>query len=374
MTGSVIARVLAESGYCCNVLEKARHVAGNCHTERESSTGILMHAYGPHTLHSDNNDVWSFLSRFTVIQPYHHRKQAWANKVLYPFPINLTALKLFFGKDLSLDQISALLTAETRPYANSNPSNFEEAALAAVGSRIYEAFYRGYTKKQWGRDPKTLPPFVFRRLPVYLDDDRNVFHHQQQGQPLHGYTNLVENMLDHKNIKVYTNCKFDRAMFNADFQHLFFSGPLDEYFDWSLGRLHYRTLDFKTDILDGTYQECGTVNYCDEDIPYTRVIEHKHFWPWAPNHSKTVITYEYPRECRPGDTPFYPIHLSSETNHLYKQYTEQARHEQRTSFVGRLGTYRYLDMDKAIEEALYAVRRSVMELKSERSIPAFFHE
>jgi len=371
LTGAVIARSLADGGYRCVVIEKSDHVAGNCHTMRDLATGILMHCYGPHTLHSDNNEVWDFVSRFAEIRPYIHRKQAWVNDVLYPFPVNLTALKMFFGRQLDEARAAELLAGKARPYATRRPRNFEEAALAAVGPEIYHGFYRGYTKKQWGRDPATLPTFFFKRIPVHFDDKRDVFHHEKQGQPVNGYTDMVEKMLDHERIEIRLDCEFSHEMFTPEMQHLFFSGPLDEYFGWCFGRLPYRTLDFKFETMDGTFQQCGTVNYCDESVPFTRIFEHKHFWPWEPQNSKTIITYEFPRECGPGDRQFYPVNLD-EAQSLCKKYETLANGQTRVSFVGRLGSYRYLDMDKAIEEALHAARVSLRCIGAGLGIPAFF--
>ena len=371
LTGAVIARILADEGHKCLVLEEADFVAGNCHTKNDKKTGILMHCFGPHTLHSDNQEVWNFLERFIEIYPYQHRKQAWVNGKIYPFPINLTAINRFFGTDFDSKEAAHFLAEQASVYATDNPINFEQAALASVGQDLYEGYYKGYTKKQWGRNPTDLPPFVFRRLPVHLDNESNVFHHAKQGQPIGGYTLMVERMLDHPNIQVKTKVAFDKRFDTSQYAHIFYSGPIDRYFNWYHGYLPYRTLDFRHEHHFGLYQKCGTVNYCDEKVPYTRIVEHKHFWSWE-SHKNTVITYEFPRECQPGDRPYYPIRLN-ERSPLFEKYVKMAEEEPNISFVGRLGTYRYLDMDKAISEAIHSAHITLEALEEKIQIPTFFY-
>jgi UDP-galactopyranose mutase len=372
LTGAVIARQLADAGFACDVFEEADHVAGHCHTSRDRETGILIHHFGPHTLHTDRADIWAFIERFADINAFGHRKQAWAGGRLYPFPINLQTINVFFGTALIAAEVPDFLRAQAEPIDH-EPRNFEEAALSRVGRRLYEAFYRGYTLKQWGRDPTELPAFVFGRLPIHWSNDRNVFHHARQGQPVGGYTRLVERILDHPRIALHMRRAFDGRVSTEDYRHVFYSGPIDRYFDRRCGRLAYRTLDFELRHMPGQFQECGSVNYCDADIPYTRVIEHKYFWPWEPHDDKTVISYEYPRECGKNDTPFYPIRLNRDNQH-YSQYVELARREPNVSFVGRLGTYRYLDMDAAIAEALQAGARTIEASRQGTPIPPFFVE
>lgn len=370
LTGGVIARLLADAGHACEVLDEASHVAGACHTERDVRTGIMMHRFGPHTLHTDRHDIWAFLERFSPIEAYAHRKQAWARGQLYPFPINLETLNRFFSHALDATETLAFLRERAAAHANPSPRTFEEAALAAVGPELYEAFYAGYTRKQWGREPRDLPAFIFGRLPIHLSHDRNVFHHTRQGQPQGGYTQMVERMLDHPRIVVRLGTPFDGRHDRERYRHLFYSGPIDRYFGWSLGRLPYRTLVFEHEHRCGTFQECGTVNYCDLEVPQTRVIEHKHFWPHERHHD-TVITYEFSRECGGGDRPYYPIRLAA-GNAMFREYAALAAAEGGVSFVGRLGTYRYLDMDKAIGEAMAAATVTLRALADERAIPPFF--
>jgi UDP-galactopyranose mutase len=246
LTGSVIARILAENGFRCRVIEKENHVAGNCHTDRDPATGILKHHFGPHTLHSDNERVWKFIEPFTTIYPYAHRKEAWVKGKAYPFTINIETVNQFFGEQLSEDNIAGFLRTKAAPFCTDSPANFEEAALASLGEELYEGFFRGYTKKQWGRDPKDIPASVFRRLPIHFKKDANVFHHKRQGQPRDGYTRLVEKILKHENIDLEIGRRFSRD--TEGFSHLFYSGQLDEYFDYAYGRLPYRTPRFEHEV------------------------------------------------------------------------------------------------------------------------------
>ncbi len=369
LTGAVLARVLADAGLHCHVLEEHHHVGGHCHTERDPATGILMNRYGPHTLHSDNPEVWNFVERFVQIFPYQHRKQAWAGGRLFPFPINLATLSQFFVRDFTAASAREFLQAQAEPVALP-PANFEEAALASIGRKLYQAFFRGYTVKHWGRDPTELPASVFGRIPVHFDNARNVYHHARQGQPIGGYTHLVERMLDHPNIRVEIGRPVDDAAQHPGYRHVFYSGPIDRYFHWRFGRLAYRTLEFRHERGIGEYQQCGTVNHCDLDVPHTRVAEHKHFFGWE-QHEETIYSFEYSRECGTDDTPFYPVRLARD-DALFAKYVELARGETNTSFVGRLGTYRYIDMDAAIDEAIAAGSRAIESLRNGTRVPAFF--
>ena len=369
LTGAVIARVLADAGLHCHVLEEHRHVGGHCHTERDAVTGILMNRYGPHTLHSDKPEIWNFVERFVEIFPYQHRKQAWAGGRLFPFPINLATLRQFFGQDFTPDSAREFLRAEAEPLARS-PANFEEAALASVGRKLYDAFFRGYTLKHWGRDPTQLPASIFARVPVHFDAARNVYHHARQGQPVGGYTHLVERMLDHPNVRVEIGRPFNDAAQHVGYRHVFYSGPIDRYFGWRFGRLAYRTLDFRHERSVGEYQQCGTVNHCDLAVPHTRVAEHKHFFAWE-RHEETIYSFEYSRECGANDTPFYPVQLARDEDR-FLEYVRLARNETNTSFVGRLGTYRYIDMDAAIDEAIAAAKHTLDALRTGAQLPALF--
>jgi UDP-galactopyranose mutase len=373
ISGAVLARVLAEAGGRCDVFEERTHVAGHCHTERDRETGVLVHRHGPHTLHSDSERVWEFLERFTAIHPYRHTKWACVGGELYPFPISLRTLSQFYGRPLGPDEARGLVAADAReawPDDSRAPSDFEEAALSRIGRPLYEAFYRGYTIKQWGRDPRQLPASTFSRLPVRFDEDDNYFHHDRQGQPVGGFTAMVERMLDHENIAVHQGRSFSSRTAVAGYHHVFYSGAIDRYFDWKHGRLAYRTLRFDEERGRGTLQERAVINYCDAEVPFTRVTEHKHFSEWE-NPELTVRSFEYSSDCQPGDTPYYPLRLASDRNCL-DAYIATAKATSGVSFIGRLGTYRYIDMDVAISEAMDVAAAAMLAWRQEQAIPTFF--
>jgi len=351
-SGSVIARELAAAGHRVTVLESRSHVAGNCHTERCSETGILVHVYGPHIFHTDDAEVWSYVNRFARFRPYAHRVKATIGGLVYGLPLSLHTINQFFGRAFRPDEARRFIAeqAEIPPHP---PRDFEEQALAMMGPALYEAFFRGYTEKQWGLTPKQLPASILKRLPMRFTYEDSYFAHRFQGLPEAGYTALVSAILDHPGIDVHLESPFrpEQAR-RAD--HVFWSGPLDGYFGNRLGDLGYRTLDFERFTAEGDWQGCAVMNYPDRDTPYTRITEHKHFSPWE-RHERTVCYREYPRACTPEDIPYYPIRLTQEKL-LLAQYERLAAAEQGVSFVGRLGTYRYIDMDVTIREALDAAR------------------
>jgi UDP-galactopyranose mutase len=252
-----------------------------------------------------------------------------------------------------------------------DPQTFEEQALKFVGKDLYEAFFKGYTKKQWGLEPSELPSSILKRLPVRFNYDDNYFNHKYQGMPKDGYTAIVEKILDHANITVNLSTKIGRSAIDG-YEHVFYSGSIDEWFNYVEGRLDYRTLDFEEIRAEGDYQGCAVMNYGEESIPYTRIAEHKHFSPWE-EHNKTISFKEYSRECKEDDVPYYPIRLVGEQA-LLKKYVAMAKEEKNISFIGRLGTYRYLDMDVTIAEALDAAERTLECIENENIIPSFFVE
>jgi UDP-galactopyranose mutase len=241
--------------------------------------------------------------------------------------------------------------------------------LKFIGRELYEAFFRGYTIKQWGISPQALPASILKRLPVRFNYDDNYFNHKYQGMPKSGYTGIVETLLDHRNITVLLNTPFQSELVD-EFDHVFYTGPIDAWFGYSEGMLGYRTLDFVREDHEGDYQGCAVMNYGDEEIPYTRITEHKYFSPWE-QHDRTVIFKEYSRACEAQDIPYYPIRLINEKS-LLRLYIEKAKREKKVSFLGRLGTYRYLDMDVTIAEALAASKESLVRIKNNQVIPPFF--
>ncbi len=349
---AVIARELAERGHRITMLEQRDHIAGNCHTERDAETGVLVHRYGPHIFHTDDAEVWAYVNRFASFKPYVNRVKAMAAGRVWSLPINLLTINQFFGTTLTPDA-AARFVAQRADTTIADPASFEEQALKFVGRELYETFFRGYTRKQWGCEPSEIPASILKRLPLRFNYDDNYFSHRFQGMPEHGYTALIAAILEHPAITVNLKTTLRRAEV-AQFDHVFYSGPLDGYFGHDRGRLRYRTLDFERVVATGDAQGCAVMNYCDEDVPYTRITEHKHFSPWE-SHEKSVLFREYSRACGSEDIPYYPLHTLAEDAGL-RDYRARAEAEPGVSFVGRLGTYRYLDMDVSVRAALDCVR------------------
>ncbi|MCA1491853.1 UDP-galactopyranose mutase [Sinorhizobium alkalisoli] len=352
LSGAVIGRELAEAGHQVEVFDTRDHIAGNCHTERDKETGVMVHVYGPHIFHTDDREVWDYVNRFERFMPYRNRVKTTSKGQVYSLPINLHTINQFFGKSLRPDEARAFIE-EQSDTTIADPKTFEEQALRFIGRELYQAFFEGYTEKQWGCSPAELPASILKRLPVRFNYDDNYFFHTYQGMPENGYTVMVGRILDHPNITVHLQTRFHRD-WSGDFTQTFYSGPLDGYFDYEYGRLGYRTLDFERFTYEGDYQGCAVMNYGDASVPYTRITEHKHFSPWE-EHSGSVCYREYARACGPDDIPYYPIRLVEDKTQL-AQYLARAAQEPFVTFVGRLGTYRYLDMDVTIREALDAAR------------------
>lgn len=367
-SGAIIGRELAEQGHNVVVFDKRSHVAGNCHTERDPETGVMVHEYGPHIFHTDDEEVWNYVSQFTEFMPYVNRVKAQAEGRVFSLPINLLTINQYFGKTMRPDEAAEFIKQQSDQSID-DPETFEEQALKFVGESLYNAFFKGYTTKQWGVSPTELPASILKRLPVRFNYDDNYFFHRFQGMPKDGYTVIVEAILDHPNIEVRLNTAFDRNQ-TADYSHVFYSGPIDQYFNYEHGRLAYRTLDFKAFKAEGDYQGCAVMNYCDESVPYTRITEHKHFSPWE-KQENTICFEEHSRECESDDTPYYPVRLVDDKI-LLEKYIEAANRQNKVTFVGRLGTYRYLDMDVTIREALDAAQGVIEALNSDTQIPAFF--
>ncbi|MEH6736919.1 MAG: UDP-galactopyranose mutase [Sulfitobacter sp.] len=349
LSGAVLGRELAQAGHKITVIDSRSHVAGNCHTERCPETGVLVHVYGPHIFHTDDVQVWDYVNAFAQFLPYRNRVKSTVGSAVYSLPVNLHTINQFFGKTMRPDAARAFIEETQADTSITDPQSFEEQALRFVGRDLYDAFFRGYTEKQWGCSPTQLPASILKRLPLRFNYDDNYFNHQFQGMPEQGYTAMVEAMLDHPNIDVHLDTPFTPEM-EARADHMIWSGPLDSYFNYRLGRLGYRTLDFERFTAEGDYQGCAVMNYGARDVPYTRITEHKHFAPWE-THAGTVCYREFARACGPDDIPYYPIRLVEEKA-LLGEYEALAQANDSVSFVGRLGTYRYLDMDVTIREAL----------------------
>ena len=369
-TGAVLAQDLAKAGYKITVYDSLKHVAGNCYSERDEKTGVLLHKYGPHIFHTDSEEVWGYVTALAEFIPYVNRVKITTQSQIFSLPINLHTINQYFKKTLNP------LEAKSYIYSLSDssieaPKNLEEQAMKFVGKDLYEAFFKGYTIKQWGVNPKELPASILKRLPLRFNYDDNYFNHKYQGIPRNGYTPIIDRLLNHENIQVKLDNKFHSKQANR-FDHVFYTGPIDAWFNYDKGRLGYRTLDFIREDHAGDYQGCAVMNYGDEKIPYTRISEHKHFSPWE-NHEQTVIFKEYSRACEESDIPYYPVRLVNEKAML-SVYVEKARLLNNVSFLGRLGTYRYLDMDITIAEALEASKKIDKAVQDKTRIPVFFIE
>lgn len=348
LSGSVLARQLAEAGVSCLVVDARDHVAGMCFSSRDAETGVDVHRFGPHIFHTDDERVWNFVNRFDRWAPWVNRIFATNARGVFSMPINLHTINQLFGKRFS--------PAEARDFIESkqdktieNPSNAEEQLLRFVGREIYETFFRDYTLKQWGVSPRELSADVIKRIPVRFTYDANYYFDRYQGFPVSGYTTFVRRVLEHPLIEVRLGLSYEKAM-EAEFDHTFFSGPLDEYFDYAEGELSYRTVDFKYERAKGDIQGCGCLNYTDMSVPFTRACEHKYFSPWE-EHDMSVVLYEYSREAFRRDDRFYPKRMASDMQRL-RGYMERVRQSEGVSFIGRLGCYRYLDMHQVIGSSM----------------------
>ncbi len=369
LSGAVIGRELAQAGYQIEVFDARNHIAGNCHTERDTETGVMVHVYGPHIFHTDDTEVWEYVNRFQTFMPYKNRVKTTSNDQVYSLPVNLHTINQFFSKNFRPEEARAFIDEQADKTID-DPKTFEEQALRFVGRDLYEAFFQGYTQKQWGCSPTELPASILKRLPVRFNYDDNYFFHKYQGMPENGYTDMIGRVLDHENITVNLETQFHRSQ-NRDFSHVFYSGPLDGYFDYEIGQLGYRTLDFERFTYEGDYQGCAVMNYGDVSVPYTRITEHKHFSPWE-EHAGSVCYREFSRACRREDIPYYPVRLIKEKEQL-ADYVSRAERETSITFVGRLGTYRYLDMDVTIREALDTARFYLSKKAESASMRAFLH-
>ena len=367
-SGAVIARRLAEAGHTVDVYESRDHVAGNCHTERDADTGVLVHRYGPHIFHTDDERVWDYINGFGDMVPFNHRVRTTVGGRVYLLPVNLLTINQLFEKALSPDEARAFI-AEQADATIGEPANFEEQALKFVGRPMYEAFFYGYTKKQWGMEPTELPASILKRLPVRFTYEDSYFNHPQQAMPRGGYTEIVERILDREGITVHLSTRYTEDL-RGEYDHSIWTGPLDAWFDYRFGRLGYRTLDFEEIRYDGDLLGCSVMNFGDYEVPFTRISEHKHFAPWE-SHEKSVAFREYARECGPDDIPYYPIRLANDKT-LLNQYLEAAEDAEHVTFVGRLGTYRYLDMDKTIAEALTAADGILAAISGRGPIAPFY--
>ncbi len=343
--GSVLAeRLAAGLGKRVLLIDRRPHIGGNAY-DHHNDDGLLIHRYGPHIFHTNAQQVVDYLSRFTKWRPYEHRVLARVDEQLVPIPINRTTVNRLYGLDLDEAGVAAFLKARAEPVAEIRTS--EDVVVGAVGRELYEKFFRGYTRKQWGLDPSDLDKSVTSRVPTRTNDDDRYFGDSFQNMPLHGYTRMFENMLDHPNITIMLNADYRDVAREVQHRNLIFSGPVDEYFDYRFGKLPYRSLKFQHETVDREwFQPVGVVNYPGEDVPYTRITEYKHLT--GQTHAKTSLTYEFP--SAEGD-PYYPV-PKPENAELYRKYQALADATPNVHFVGRLATYRYYNMDQVVGQAL----------------------
>ena len=344
---AVIVSKMTELGKKCLVIDKRNHIAGNCYTENRH--GINIHVYGAHIFHTDNREVWDFVNRFAEFNRFTNSPIANFNGKLYNLPFNMNTFNKIWPDVITPEQAKKRIS-EQASVIKGTPKNLEEQAISLVGRDIYELLIKGYTEKQWGRKCVDLPASIINRLPVRYTYDNNYFNDKYQGIPIGGYTKMIEKMLAGAEIRL--NCDYFANKKDLDncANKIIFTGMIDEFFEYRLGKLSYRTLRFENETLDiPNFQGNAVVNYTDSETPYTRIIEHKHFE--FGSQPKTVITREFPSEWKNGDEPYYPVNDEKNMS-LFNKYNELANSQPKVIFGGRLGQYRYLDMDDTVDAAL----------------------
>jgi UDP-galactopyranose mutase len=352
---TIAERCANDLGLNVLVIERRHHIGGNAYTEAEPETGIEIHRYGAHLFHTSNTRVWEYANRFTAFTGYQHRVFSIYKGRVYPMPINLGTICEYFGRVMTPDEARALVAEQSAEIETGTAANLEQQAVSLIGRPLYEAFIRGYTAKQWQTDPVDLPPEIITRLPVRYTFNNRYFSDTYEGLPVDGYTAWLERMVDHPKIEVRLDTEFSslRSGLIGNVP-VVYTGPLDAYFSYAAGDLGWRTLDFDMEVkATGDFQGTPVMNYADEDIPFTRIHEFRHFYPerdWYPK-DRTVIMREYSRFAERGDEPYYPINTAEDRARLLA-YREMTEGEPDVLFGGRLGTYKYLDMHMAIGSAL----------------------
>jgi len=347
--GSICAYELNKKGYKCLVIDKRSHIAGNIYTE--NIEGINVHKYGAHIFHTSNKEVWEYINQFAEFNNYINSPVARYKNELYNLPFNMNTFTKMWPDCYTPEDVKKRIEEEKNKYHIDEPKNLEEQAINLVGPTIYEKLIKGYTAKQWGKLCTELPPFIIKRLPVRFTFDNNYFNDRYQGIPIGGYTKIIEKMLE--GIEVRLNCDFfkNRKELELEAKNIIYTGPIDQYFEYKYGPLEYRTVRFETEILnESNHQGNAVINYTEYEIPYTRIIEHKHF-EFDTTSPKTVISKEYSKAWKLGDEPYYPVN-NDKNNELYLKYKEEADKLSNVYFGGRLGQYKYYDMDKVIKAAL----------------------
>ena len=352
--GAVFAQEARRAGKRCLVIDRRSHIAGNIYTEQVE--GINVHRYGAHIFHTNSKEVWDYVGRFATFNRYTNSPIANYHGEIYNMPFNMNTFNRMWGV-VTPAEAKAEIERQRAAAGITEPKNLEEQAISLVGTDIYEKLVKGYTSKQWGRPCDQLPAFIIKRLPVRFTYDNNYFNALYQGIPNGGYTAMVEGMLEGTEVRLGVDYFQEKESLDALADRVVYTGPIDAYFGYRLGALEYRSVRFETEVLDtDNYQGNAVVNYTDAETPYTRIIEHKHFE--FGTQPKTVISREYSAEWKVGDEPYYPVN-DDKNGALYAQYRALADGEKNVLFGGRLGEYRYYDMDKVIESALEAVRKEL---------------
>ena len=350
--GATVARQLTDAGKSVLVIDKRPNIAGNVYTK--SIEGINVHIYGAHIFHTNNRTVWEYVQQFAIFNRFTNSPVANYKGELYSLPFNMYTFNKMWG--VVTPEKAAAKIEEQRKEITGEPKNLEEQAISLIGRDVYEKLVKGYTEKQWGRKCTELPAFIIKRLPVRLTFDNNYFNALYQGIPIGGYTKMVERMLDGIEVKLSTDYLDNKEYWDSQAEKVIYTGPIDAYFNYSLGNLEYRSVRFDTEVLDiSNFQGNAAVNYTDAETPWTRIIEHKWFEFGKDENGndlpKTVISREYSSEWRPGDEPYYPVNDEKNAS-LYAKYKELAEWEPKVIFGGRLGEYKYYDMDQVIAVAL----------------------
>ena len=352
--GSIFAYEARKKGYTCLVVEKRDHIGGNIYTKEIE--GIQVHEYGAHIFHTSNKDVWEYIRQFAEFNRYTNSPIAYYEGEIYNMPFNMNTFNKMWGV-VTPEQARKKIAEQIEKYEVDEPKNLEEQAINLVGKDIYEKLVKGYTEKQWGRRATELPPEIIRRLPVRMTYDNNYFNDCYQGIPIGGYTQIIEKMLDGIEVRLDTDYLVEKEELDSICGKIIYTGPIDAYYDYKYGELEYRSVRFETEVLDEeNHQGNAVVNYTEYEVPYTRIIEHKHFE--FGTQPKTVVSKEYSAPWKREDEPYYPVN-NERNNQLYEKYASEAAREEKVIFGGRLGKYKYYDMHHIVAEALACARENL---------------
>lgn len=346
--GSTCAYELSQQGHKVVVVDKRNHPGGNVYTRYNEDAQCHEHVYGSHIFHTNSKEIWDYVNKFTEFVPYYHRVKAVSRDVAYSFPVNLLTIQQIFGVH-DVNQARQIIQEDCVTGLDPN-LNLENYCLSTIGKTLYETFFQSYSKKQWNTDPKNIPAAVARRIPIRLNFNDQYFDDRYQGMPVDGYTPIIKKMLDGVGLELNVDFLLDTDYWINRFDYVIYTGPVDEFFNCSYGRLAYRSLRFENTLEScSDFQGCSVVNYCDNSVPWTRIVEHKHFGRIKSNHS--LVTKEFPQDYTDHAIPYYPVNDEKNQN-LYNKYNDEVKQFSNVHFGGRLGSYRYYDMHQVIAAAL----------------------